>query len=39
MIHPSLNTFHSSFADMCEQAFEQEQLEDLEGVLWKSYFA
>jgi hypothetical protein len=21
------------------QAFEQEQLEDLEGVLWKSYFA
>ena len=23
----------------CEQAFEPEQLEDLEGVLWKSYFA
>jgi hypothetical protein len=21
------------------QAFEPEQLEDLEGVLWKSYFA
>jgi hypothetical protein len=22
-----------------EQYFTQEQLEDLEGVLWKSYFA
>jgi hypothetical protein len=30
---------HLRFANRYVQYFTSEQLEDLEGVLWKSYFA